>query len=593
MNASGWIQLIIFLGVLLAITRPLGLYLVRVLNPDGKTFLGRLMRPVERLLYRLFGVDPHREQSWKQYTVAMLVFSMVSMLFTYAVLRLQSYLPWHGIIDGLPNKTELNPHLAFNTAASFTTNTNWQSYVGENTMSYFSQMVALASHNFWSAAVGIAIAAAFVRAIARDKAKTIGNFWVDLVRVHLYVLIPFCVVYALFLVSQGIVQNFKPYEAATVLDQSGVASGAAPASQLIVQGPMASQMAIKMLGTNGGGFANANAAHPYENPTPLSNFIQMLSIFAIPSALTYYLGRVVRNQRHGWAVWSAMAIIFVAGVMVCWWAESAGNPRLTELGVAQGAGSMEGKEVRFGVFNSALFATITTDASCGAVNSMHDSFTPIGGMIPLLNIHLGEIIFGGVGAGLYGMLVFIVVAIFLAGLMVGRTPEYLGKKIEGYDIKAASLAILILTFSILSFTALSSVSGWGAAGLNNSGPHGFSEMLYAYSSGTGNNGSAFAGLTANPTTGDFAGDWRWDTTLGIAMLLGRFIMIVPIMALAGNLAGKKLIPSSAGSFPVGNPTFVLLLVGTIMIVAALNFFPALSLGPIVEHFQMRGAGPLY
>jgi K+-transporting ATPase ATPase A chain len=593
MNASGWIQLILFLGVLLAITKPLGVYLVRVLDPDGKTFLDRLMRPLERLLYRLFGVDPHREHSWKQYTVAMLVFSMVSMLFTYAVLRLQSYLPWHGIIDSLSNKTELNPHLAFNTAASFTTNTNWQSYSGENTMSYFSQMVALASHNFWSAAVGIAIAAAFVRAIARDKARTIGNFWVDLVRVHLYLLIPICVVYALFLVSQGIVQNFKPYETATVLDQSGATTPSQPATQLIVQGPMASQMAIKMLGTNGGGFVNANAAHPYENPTPLSNFIQMLSIFAIPSALTYYLGRVVRNQRHGWAVWSAMAIIFVAGVMACWWAESAGNPRVTELGVAQGSGSMEGKEVRFGVFNSALFATITTDASCGAVNSMHDSFTPIGGMIPLLNIHLGEIIFGGVGAGLYGMLVFIVVAIFLAGLMVGRTPEYLGKKIEGYDIKAASLSILILTFSILSFTALSSVSGWGIAGLNNNGPHGFSEMLYAYSSGTGNNGSAFAGLTANPTAGDFAGDWHWDTTIGIATLLGRFIMIVPIMALAGNLARKKLVPSSAGSFPVGNLTFVLLLVGTIMIVAALNFFPALSLGPIVEHFQMRGAAPLY
>jgi K+-transporting ATPase ATPase A chain len=355
---------------------------------------------------------------------------------------------------------------------------------------------------------------------------------------------------------------------------------------------MASQMAIKMLGTNGGGFVNANAAHPYENPTPLSNFLQMLSIFAIPSALTYYLGRTVRNQRHGWAVWSAMAIVFVGGVLVCWWAESAGNPRVQDLGVAA-TGNMEGKEVRFGVFNSALFATITTDASCGAVNSMHDSFTPVGGLVPLLNIHLGEIIFGGVGAGLYGMLVFVVVAIFLAGLMVGRTPEYLGKKIEGYDIKMSSLAILILTFTILCFTAYASASGWGTAGLNNNGPHGFSEMLYAYSSGTGNNGSAFAGLTANPTAGDFAGDGHWDVTLGVAMLFGRFVMIVPVLALAGSLARKKLLPVSAGSFPVANATFVLLLVGTILIVAALNFFPALSLGPIVEHFLMRGAGPLY
>jgi K+-transporting ATPase ATPase A chain len=586
----------LYLGVLLLITKPLGVYLCHVLDARGKTFLDPVVRPVERLLYKLFGVNPDEEHTWKQYTVAMLIFSAVSMLFTYLLLRFQYRLPWHEYVDALPNKTEMNPHLAFNTAASFTTNTNWQSYSGENTMSYFSQMVALASHNFFSAAVGIAIAAAFVRAIARDRAKTIGNFWADLVRIHLYLLIPICIVYALFLVSQGMIQNFKPYTPITAIDQSSATAGSTT-TQLLQQGPMASQMAIKMLGTNGGGYTNANASHPFENPTPLSNFIQMLSIFAIPSALTYYLGRMVKNQKHGWAVWAAMTIIFIAGVLVCWGAESSGNPKHTELGLAP-IGNMEGKETRFGVFNSALFATITTDASCGAVNSMHDSFTPIGGMIPMLNIHLGEIIFGGVGAGLYGMLVFIVVAIFLAGLMVGRTPEYLGKKIEGYDMKVASLSILILTFSILTFTAYSAVSAandsptahtWGAAGLNNSGPHGFSEMLYAYTSCTGNNGSAFAGLTANPTSGPLAGDWHYDVTLGMAALFGRFIMIVPILALAGNLAIKKRIPASSGSFPVANFTFVLLLVGTIMIVAALNFFPALALGPIVEHYLLKGS----
>jgi K+-transporting ATPase ATPase A chain len=605
MTASGWIQLLVFLGVLLAITRPLGIFLLRVLDPKGKTFLDPILRPIERGLYRILGVDAEKEYTWKQYTLAMLIFSLVTMLFTYGVLRFQDSLPWQANIDSLANKTELNPHLAFNTAASFTTNTNWQSYGGESTMSYFSQMVALASHNFWSAAVGIAIAAALVRAISRDRSKTIGNFWTDIIRLHLYLLIPMCIVYSLFLVSQGMIQNFSAYTAITVVDQSGAASATQPALQTLAQGPMASQVAIKMLGTNGGGFTNANAAHPFENPTPLSNFMQMLSIFSIPSALTYYLGRVVKNQRHGWAVWAAMAIIFVAGVLVCWSAESSGNPRLHELGIAHG-GNMEGKEVRFGIFNSALFATITTDASCGAVNSMHDSFTPIGGMIPILNIHLGEIIFGGVGSGLYGMLVFIVIAIFLAGLMVGRTPEYLGKKIEGYDMKVASLAILILTFTILAFTAWSSVSAandkpelhtWGAAGLANNGPHGFSEMLYAYTSCTGNNGSAFAGLTANPTVAanspaNLVGDWHYNTTLGLAALLGRFIMIVPVLALAGSLAAKKLIPISSGSFPVANVTFVLLLVGTIMIVAALNFFPALALGPIVEHFLMHG-GALY
>ncbi|HEY7117283.1 MAG TPA: potassium-transporting ATPase subunit KdpA [Tepidisphaeraceae bacterium] len=599
MNGSGWIQLLLFVGVLLAITKPLGVYLVRVLDARGRTFLDRPIKPLERLCYRLFGVNPEKEHDWKQYAIAMLVFSMVSMLFTYGILRLQDHLPWHQNIDSLSNKTELTPALSFNTAASFTTNTNWQNYSGENTMSYFSQMVGLASHNFWSAAIGIAIAAAVVRAIARDKAKTIGNFWVDLLRIHLYLLIPICVLFALFLVSQGMIQNFKPYTAATLIDQSGATSMGQPLTQLIPQGPVASQVAIKMLGTNGGGYFNANAAFPYENPTPLSNFFQMLSIFAIPSALTYYLGRTVRNQRHGWAVWAAMASVFLIGVLVCWGSESAGNPRLAETGVATGTGSMEGKEVRFGVFNSALFATVTTDASCGAVNSMHDSFTPLGGMIPLLNIQLGEIIFGGVGAGLYGMIVFIVLSIFLAGLMVGRTPEYLGKKIEAYDVKTACLAVLILTFTMLCFTAWSSVSAasptptWANSSLNNGGPHGFSEMLYAYSSTPGNNGSAFAGLTGNPTSGMFAGDPHWNATLGLATLFGRFIMIVPILALAGSLARKKLIPVSSGSFPVANVTFVLLLVGTILIVAALTFFPALSLGPIVEHFLMRGTGPLF
>ena len=609
MNASGWIQLLVYLGALLLITKPLGIFLFKVLDPKGKTFLDPVIKPIERLCYKLFGIDPEKEHTWKQYTVAMLIFSLVTMLFTYGLLRYQDHLPFHAVLSsGVSDssRTEMNAHLAFNTAASFTTNTNWQSYAGETTMTYFSQMVALTSHNFWSAAVGIAIAAALVRAIARDRSKTIGNFWTDIVRLHLYLLIPLSIVFALFLVSQGMIQNFSDYTTVTAVDQSGAASTTQPALQTIAQGPMASQVAIKMLGTNGGGFTNANAAHPFENPTPLSNFIQMLSIFAIPSALTYYLGRVVKNQRHGWAVWAAMSIIFVAGVLACWGAESSGNPRLTELGLHEpggvhSTGNMEGKEIRFGVFNSALFAVITTDASCGAVNAMHDSFTPVGGMIPMLNIHLGEIIFGGVGSGLYGMIVFIVVAIFLAGLMVGRTPEYLGKKIEAFDMKAASLAILILTVTILVATAYSSVSAandspdkhtWAAAGLNNSGPHGFSEMLYAYTSCTGNNGSAFAGLTANPTSGDLKGDWHYNVTLGIAALLGRFIMIIPILAMAGNLAQKKRIPANAGSFPVANLTFVLLLVGTIMIVAALNFFPALSLGPIVEHFQMKG-GSLY
>jgi K+-transporting ATPase ATPase A chain len=595
-DTLGWAQLTAFTGLLLVLTRPTGVYLFQVLDAQGKTFLEPVLRPVERCFYFLLGVDPKKEQNWKQYTISLLAFSLVSLLFTYAILRLQHLLPL--------NPQGLGPfsdHLAFNTAVSFTTNTNWQSYGGESTASYLSQMVGLAFHHFVSAATGIAIAAALVRGIARHSTKTIGNFWVDLVRLNLYLLLPACIVYAAFLVSQGMIQNFKPYETIRILDPYTVEISKEDAagnilkdahgnsemeesrieSQAILQGPMASQVAIKMLGTNGGGYVNANAAHPYENPTPLSNFIQMLSIFLIPSGLTYYLGRMVKNRRHGWAVWSAMAVLFLAGVLVSWSAETAGNPRLHALGVDPASGNMEGKEVRFGIFNSALFATITTDASCGAVNSMHDSFTPLGGFVPLANIQLGEVIFGGVGAGLYGMLIFVVLAVFLAGLMVGKTPEYLGKKIEAYDVKAGVLFLMAATFGILGFTAWAAVSEWGPAGLNNGGPHGFSEMMYAYSSGTGNNGSAFAGLTANST-------W-YNTTIGIAMLIGRFIMILPALALAGNLAQKKRLALSGGSFPVSGPLFSLLLVGTVLIVGALTFFPALSLGPIVEHFLMTGS----
>jgi K+-transporting ATPase ATPase A chain len=500
MNISDWIQLAFFVGVLLLITKPLGLYLFQVLDANGRTFLDPVIKPFERLTYRLIGVDPKKEQGWILYTIAMLIFSMVSMVFTYAILRLQNFLPLNP--QQLPAVTDA---LAFNTAASFTTNTNWQNYGGESTMSYLSQMLALASHNFFSAAVGIAIAAAVVRGIARHSSKTLGNFWVDLVRITYYLLLPICIIYALFLVSQGVVQNFKPYDTAKVVevqtvqvpkkDDKGNPVNDAKGnpvmvdqkvdSQSIVQGPIASQIAIKMLGTNGGGYMNANAAHPFENPTPLSNFIQMLSIFSIGSALTYYLGRMVNNQKHGWAVWITMATLFLAGVLVCWGAEAAGNPIVHKLGVDAAGGNMEGKEVRFGIFNSALFATVTTDASCGAVNAMHDSFTPLGGFIPLFNIQLGEIIFGGVGAGLYGMIVYVVLAVFIAGLMVGRTPEYLGKKIESYDVKVAAIAVLLMAFSILGFSGWAVLTPWGQVGVNNAGPHGLSEILYAYSSCTG------------------------------------------------------------------------------------------------------------
>jgi K+-transporting ATPase ATPase A chain len=578
MDIFGWIQLVLFVGILLACTKPLGVYLVGVLDAKGKTFIDPTVQPLEHLLYRCLSIDRNQEQTWKQYAISLSVFSFVSLLFTYAILRLQHLLPLNP--QGF---APLSEHLAFNTAVSFTTNTNWQSYGGESTMSYFSQMVGLTFHNFLSAASGIAVAAALVRGIARHSTKTIGNFWVDIIRINLYLLVPLCLIYAVFLVSQGMIQNFQPYIKATVINSA--LKEQAISTQTIAQGPMASQVAIKMLGTNGGGFMNANAAHPYENPTPLSNFLQVLSIFLIPSGLTYYLGRMVKNQRHGWIVWGSMLLLFLTAFSVCWWAEVAGNPRLQALGVDPLDGNMEGKEVRFGIFNSALFATVTTDASCGAVNAMHDSLTPLGGLIPLFNIQLGEIVFGGVGAGLYGMLVFVVLAVFLCGLMVGRTPEYLGKKIEAYDVKMSVLTVLILIFSILCFSAWAAVSSWGLAGLNNKGPHGLSEILYAYSSGTGNNGSAFAGLTTNTA-------W-FNTTLGIAMLLGRFFMIVPILALAGNLARKKLIPASEGSLPVSGFTFMAMLIGTVLIVGALTFFPVLALGPVVEHFLMTGSNILY
>jgi potassium-transporting ATPase potassium-binding subunit len=595
METSGWIQLAIFIIALALITKPMGLYLVQVLDANGRTFLDPLLRPLERATYRAMGIRPNEEHNWKQYTLAILVFSLVGCIFTYAILRLQNFLPLNP--QGF---AAVNSDLAFNTAASFTTNTNWQNYSGESTMSYFSQMVGLAFHNFVSAATGIAIATALVRAIARHSAKTIGNFWVDLVRVTYYLLLPICLVLAVFLVSQGMIQNFKPYTKATLVDPmkvqiekkndqgetikgpdgKAITEEQTVANQNIVQGPMASQVAIKMLGTNGGGYVNANAADPFENPTPLSNLVQMLSIFAIGSGLTYYLGRMVKNQKHGWTVWAAMVTLFLGGVLLCWWAESSGNPIHQHLGVAAADGNMEGKEVRFGIFNSALFATVTTDASCGAVNSMHDSFTALGGFVPLFNIQLGEIIIGGVGAGLYGILVFVVLAVFIAGLMVGRTPEYLGKKIEAYDVKMAMLSLLILAISILGFAAWAIVSKWGLAGLNNNGPHGLSEILYAFSSGAGNNGSAFAGLSGNTP-------W-YNTTLGLDMLFGRFLMIVPIMALAGSLVQKKVAPPSAGTFPVHGGTFLILLLGTVLLIGALNFLPALTLGPIVEHFLMRG-----
>ena len=579
MDLFGGIQLVLFLGTLLLLTKPVGLYLARVLEPDGKTFLDPILKPVERALYRILKIDPAAEQGWKRYTLALLVFSFVGLLFTFAILRFQHLLPLNPQHFG-----PVRPDLAFNTAASFATNTNWQNYAGEATLSYFSQMVGLVFHNFVSAAAGIAVAAALVRGLARHTAKTIGNFWTDLVRINLYLLLPLSFVFSVFLMSQGIVQNFKSYDrlAAIQTDRPDVP---AAATQTLAQGPAASQVAIKMLGTNGGGFFNANASHPYENSTPLSNFFQILSIFLIPAGLTYYLGRKVKNQRHGWAVWTVMAALFLAALFVAWGAESAGNPRFAGAGINPSMGNMEGKEVRFGIFNSALFATVTTDASCGAVNAMHDSFTPLGGLVPLFNMELGEVVFGGVGSGLYGMIIFIILAVFLTGLMVGRTPEYLGKKIESYDVKAAVLALLVVIFCTLGFAAWGAASRAGMAGPSNGGPHGFSQILYAFSSAAGNNGSAFGGLNGNTP-------W-YNITLALGMLAGRFLMIVPVLALAGNLARKKRLAVSEASFPVDGMLFIVILTGTVLIVGALTFLPALALGPIVEHFLMTGSTVLF
>jgi len=572
MDLSGWLQLGLFAGLLFAATKPLGLYLVRVLEPGGRTWLDRPVKPVERLIYRILRVDAQREQDWRGYARSLILFSLAGLGFTYAVLRFQHLLPLNPRGFG-----PVPPDLAFNTAASFATNTNWQNYAGEATLSFFSQMVGLVFHHFVSAAAGIAAAVALVRGLARKSSGTVGNFWVDLVRINLYLLLPLSLVFSLVLSSQGTVQNFAPPVRAVTAESAAL--------QTIPQGPVASQSAIKMLGTNGGGFFNANAAHPYENPTPLSNFLQMLAILLIPSGLTYYLGRKVGDQRHGWAVWSAMAVLFLAGTLACWQAESAGNARLTSLGVEETEGNMEGKETRFGIAGSSLFASVTTAASCGAVNSMHDSFTPLGGLVPLFNIQLGEVVFGGVGSGLYGMLIFVILAVFLTGLMVGRTPEYLGKKIEARDVKASVLAVLVPVFCVLGFSAWAAASGWGRAATANAGPHGLSEILYAFSSAAGNNGSAFAGLNGNTAA--------YNLTLALAMLFGRFGVIGPVLALAGSLAGKKILPPGEASFPASGPTFVVILIGTVLVVGALTFLPALALGPVVEHFLMTGSGILY
>jgi K+-transporting ATPase ATPase A chain len=585
MTANGWFQIGLYLLILLAITKPMGAYMTRVFAGD-KTFLDPILRPIERLLYRLSGIDEKREMPWTEYTIAMLLYSAVSMLLLYVIERVQQLLPWNP-----QHLAKLAPDLAFNTAASFTTNTNWQNYGGESTMSYFTQMAGLAYHNFASAAVGIVIAIAVVRGIARRESKTIGNFWVDTTRCFLWILLPVCLVVAMVFVSQGMIQNFRPYDTAKfvnpqtvqVTGADGKTTSQTVTDQVIAQGPLASQEAIKEFGTNGGGFFNANSAHPYENPTPFTNFLQLLLIFAIPAGLTYTLGQMVGSTKHGWAVWSAMALLFLAGVLVAYHAEAKGNPLLhavdQRVSATQAGGNMEGKEVRFGIANSALYATITTDASCGCVNSMHDSFTPLGGMVPLINIMLGEVVFGGVGAGLYGIIVFVILAVFIAGLMVGRTPEYLGKKIEAYDVKMAMLSVLIFCLSILVFTGIAIVNKFGTSSISNAGPHGLSQVLYAYTSSTGNNGSAFAGLNGNTL-------W-FNVSLAFAMLLGRFIQHIPILAIAGNLARKKLVPASAGTFPVTTPLFTFLLIAVILIVSALTFFPALSLGPILEHLLMN------
>ncbi|HLY98406.1 MAG TPA: potassium-transporting ATPase subunit KdpA, partial [Candidatus Angelobacter sp.] len=578
----------------LAVTKPMGVFMARVFSHE-RTFLDPVLRPLEKLLYRLTGVNEEREMRWTEYSIAMLLFSAVSMLALYLIERVQHFFPAIVNPQGFAN---IPADLAFNTAASFTTNTNWQFYTGEQVMSYLTQMAGLAFHNFASAAVGIALAIAFIRGIARREKDTLGNFWVDMTRATLWVLLPLCLLYSMALISQGVIQNFKPYttvklvepqhvprigqDGKPVLGSDGKQVVDTVTAQTIAQGPVASQEAIKMLGTNGGGFFNANSSHPFENPTPFSNFLEMVSIFLIPAGLTYTLGRMTGSKRHGWAVLGAMSILFFAGIITAYWAEAKGNPLLhgadQHASIAQAGGNMEGKEVRFGIANSALFATVTTDASCGAINGVHDSFTPLGGMVPLVNIMLGEIVFGGVGAGMYGMLVFIVLSVFIAGLMVGRTPEYLGKKIEAYDVKMAMLYVLIFPLSILVFSAISVLSPLGLSTLTNSGPHGLSEMLYAFTSATGNNGSAFAGLGSN---------FYYNITVGFATLIGRFLMIVPMLAIAGNLVRKKIVPPSPGTFPVTTPLFSVLVVSVILIVGALTFFPALSLGPILEHLLMN------
>jgi K+-transporting ATPase ATPase A chain len=587
MTLNGWFQILFFLAAIALLTPLIGGYMARVFARQ-RTFLDPVMRPVERTIYRLTGVDDQHGMRWTEYATALLLFSVVSMLVLYAMQRLQAHLPWNP--QGFPG---VPPDLAFNTAVSFTTNTNWQAYSGESTMSYFTQMAGLAYHNFVSAAVGIAVAIAFIRGIVQRETESLGNFWVDLVRGTLWLLLPIAIVGALVLVSQGVVQNLRPYDTATVIDPQAVTAPGADgkpqttvvSQQTIAQGPVASQEIIKQFGTNGGGFFNANSSHPFENPTPLTNWISMVGIFLISSGLTYTLGSMTGSRRHGWAVWGAMAFLFLAGVTAAYWAEARGNPLLTAVGADQQVsalapgGNMEGKEVRFGIANTALFATATTDASCGAVNGWHDSFTPLGGLVPLANIQLSEVVFGGVGAGMYGILVYIILAVFIAGLMVGRTPEYLGKKIQAFEVQMAMLTVLVFSLLILAGAAISSISpGFGTSSIFNAGPHGLSELVYAYSSAAANNGSAFGGLSVNT-------HW-FNTSLGFAMLFGRFFMIIPPLAIAGSLSRKKHIPQSTGSFPVTTPLFGALLVSVIVIVGALTFFPALSLGPIVEHFLM-------
>ncbi len=593
MTLNGWLQILLFFAVVLAVTKPMGVFMTKVFSRE-RTWLDPVLRPVEKLIYKLTGVDEQHEMRWTEYAIAMLVFSGVSMLVLYLLMRVQHALPWNP--QGFAN---VAPDLAFNTAASFTTNTNWQFYSGENTMSYLTQMAGLAYHNFVSAAVGIALAIALIRGVARREKETIGNFWVDTTRATLWVLLPICLVYSTLLVSQGVIQNFRPYDTVKqvepqqvpkvdangkpVLGPDGKQAMDTVTDQVIAQGPVASQEAIKMLGTNGGGFFGANSAHPFENPTPFSNFLEIFSIFVIPGGLTYTLGRMTGSQRHGWAVFAAMAVLFFAGVVTAYWAESKGNPLLHgvdhNVSAMQPGGNMEGKEVRFGIATSALFATVTTDASCGAINGQHDSFTPLGGMVPLVNMMLGEVVFGGVGAGMYGMLLFVILSVFIAGLMVGRTPEYLGKKIEAYEVKMAMLYVLIFPLCILVFSAISVLSSkFGLSTLTNTGPHGFSEVLYAFTSATANNGSAFGGL---------AGNGYYNLAIGFATLIGRFLMHVPMLAVAGSLVRKKTVPPSPGTFPVTTPLFTVLVVSVIIIVGALTFFPALSLGPILEHLLMN------